>query len=87
MCYKCEKNNHFGKMCRNMYIQKKEQERIKDRDIIDEINEPSDWINTNGPFIKPSREDKIFVDLKNLKENVDRERYISCLQCMTLFTY
>ena len=58
----------------------KELQRMKDGDIIEEINEPCDWVSPMVPVIKPSGEVKICVDLKKLNE----KRGASCLQWMSI---
>ena len=52
----------------------KEQQRMKDGDIIEEINE-SDWVSPMVPVIKPSGEVRICVELRKLNKNVEREIY------------
>ena len=74
-CYKFQKNNHFGKMCRHKQIEEKELERIKAGDFIDEINEPPDRVSPMVPVINPLGEVRFCVNLKNLNEYVERERY------------
>ena len=54
----------------------KELQRMKETDIIEEINDPTDWVSPMVPVVKPSGEVRICVDLKKLNENVERERYI-----------
>ena len=63
----------------------KELQIMKDEDIIEEINEPYDWVSPMVPVIKPSGKVRTCVDLKKANKNVERERYIklSCLQWMT----
>lgn len=55
---------------------KKELQRMKDCDIIEEITEPTEWISPMVPVLKPNGSVRICVDLKKLNQAVERERYV-----------
>lgn len=54
----------------------KELQRMKENDIIEEINEPTDWVSPMVVVPKSSGQVRICVDLKKLNASVERERYI-----------
>ena len=52
---------------------KKELERMKEIDIIEEITEPSDWVSPMAPVSKANADVRICVDLEKLNQAVIRE--------------
>lgn len=55
---------------------KNELERMKEKGIIEEITEPTDWCAKMVPVVKKSGEVRICTDLKKLYLSVKRERYM-----------
>ena len=55
---------------------KKELQRMKDCDIIEEITEPTEWVSPMVPVLKPNGDVRICVDLKRLNQAVQRERFV-----------
>ncbi|GFN90308.1 Pol polyprotein [Plakobranchus ocellatus] len=55
---------------------KKELERMKELDIIEEITEPTDWVSPMVPVPKANGDVRICVDLRKLNQAVQREKYI-----------
>ncbi|GFO14289.1 Pol polyprotein [Plakobranchus ocellatus] len=55
---------------------KKELERMKELDIIEEITEPTDWVSPMVPVPKAYGDVRICVDLRKLNQAVQREKYI-----------
>ncbi|GFO02651.1 Pol polyprotein [Plakobranchus ocellatus] len=55
---------------------KKERERMKELDIIEEITEPTDWVSPMVPVPKTNGDVRICVDLRKLNQAVQREKYI-----------
>lgn len=55
---------------------KRELQSMKDKDIIEEVTEPTDWCCSMVPVVKPSGAVRICVDLKKLNNSVQRERFI-----------
>ena len=55
---------------------KKELQRMKDLDVIEDITEPTDWVSPMVPVVKKNGDIRICVDLKRLNKAVQRERYL-----------
>lgn len=55
---------------------KKELQRMKEMDIIEEITEPTDWVSPMVPVPKANGEVRICVDLKKLNKAVQREKFV-----------
>ena len=55
---------------------KKELQRMKDCDIIEEITEPTEWVSPMVPVLKPNGDVRICVDLKRLNQAIQRERFV-----------
>ena len=55
---------------------KKELERMKELDIIEEVTEPTDWVSPMVPVPKANGDVRICVDLRKLNQAVIREKYI-----------
>ena len=55
---------------------KKELQRMKDLDVIEDITEPTDWVSPMVPVVKKNGDIRICVDLKKLNKAVQRERYV-----------
>lgn len=54
----------------------KELKKMQDMDIIEPVNEPSDWCAPIVPVLKPSGDVRICVDLTKLNRCVKRERFM-----------
>ncbi|GFR99333.1 Pol polyprotein [Elysia marginata] len=55
---------------------KKELDRMKELDIIEEVTEPTDWVSPMVPVPKANGEVRICVDLRKLNQAIQREKYI-----------
>ena len=55
---------------------KKELQRMKDLDVIEDITEPTDWVSPMVSVVKKNGDIRICVDLKKLNKAVQRERYV-----------
>ncbi|GFR73887.1 Pol polyprotein [Elysia marginata] len=55
---------------------KKELDRMKELDIIEEVTEPTDWVSPMVPVPKAKGEVRICVDLRKLNQAIQREKYI-----------
>lgn len=55
---------------------RKELERMKELDVIEEITEPTEWVSPMVPVIKPNGTIRLCVDLKKLNKAIERERYV-----------
>ena len=55
---------------------KKELQRMKDLDVIEDITEPTDWVSPMVPVVKKNGDIRICIDLKKLNKAVQREKYV-----------
>ncbi|GFR84325.1 Pol polyprotein [Elysia marginata] len=55
---------------------KKEPDRMKELDTIEEVTEPTDWVSPMVPVPKANGEVRICVDLRELTQAIQREQYM-----------
>ena len=52
-----------------------ELKRMEQLDVIEKINEPTEWVNSMVTVVKPNGKLRICIDPRNLNQNVKRQHY------------
>ena len=54
-----------------------ELKRMEQLDVIEKINEPTEWVNSMVTVVKPNGKLRICIDPRNLNQNVQRQHYLT----------